>query len=373
MNIDKIILTHVRIPLREPFRISSGSVSEKEAIIVALQSDGVTGYGEASPMSGSFYSDDTPDSAWKHLVEVIAPRVLDMKLANIDGLNSLLDRLGGSAFARSGIETAAWDLDARMSGKSLAVLLNGSLAEVESGLAVGIYPSIGDLLEAIENYLKEGYRRLKIKIEKGWDIEALRAVRKAFGNLPLMVDANCAYDREDIEYLRRLDEFDLMMIEQPLKKKDLEGHLILQKLISTPICLDESADDVVSVKRAIELGSCKIVNIKIQRVGGFRNAKLIHDLCKNAGIPVWAGTMPELGIGGIHSLFLSSLPGFSYPTDVESSARWFVDDIVQPRLQVHDGVLKIEDYCSYDIDMEVVRKYKVRDFVASRSMQIKKQ
>ncbi len=178
-----------------------------------------------------------------------------------------------------------------------------------------------------------------------------------------MVDANCAYDRADIEHLKSLDEFNLMMIEQPLKKKDLEGHAILQKTISTPICLDESAEDVESVRRAIELGSCKIVNIKIQRVGGFRNAKAIHDLCTNAGIPVWAGTMPELGIGGIHALLLSTLPGFTYPTDVESSERWFTDDVIVPRLKVRDGTLKVSDYSSYDIDTMVVQKYRVKEAV----------
>ncbi len=363
MNIERIVLTHVRIPLREPFRISNGSVSEKDAIIVAVQSDGVTGYGEASPMSGSFYSDDTPDSTWKHLVEVLVPRVLDLKPSGIDEVNLLLDRLGGSAFARAGIETAVWDLTARMSGRSLAALLHGARTEVESGLAVGIYPSVSSLLEAIEGYLKEGYRRVKIKIEKGWDIEPLRAVRKSFGNIPLMVDANCAYDRDDIGHLRRLDEFNLMMIEQPLKKRDLEGHAILQKTISTPICLDESAEDVESVRRAIELGSCKIVNIKIQRVGGLRNARSIHDLCVNAGIPVWAGTMPELGIGGIHALLLSTLPGFTYPTDVESSERWFTDDVIVPRLRVREGTFKVSDYSSCDIDTMVVQKYKVKEAV----------
>lgn len=363
MNIERIVLTHVRIPLREPFRISNGSISEKDAIIVAVQSDGVTGYGEASPMAGSFYSDDTPDSTWKHLVEVLAPRVLDTNPSGIDEVNSLLDRLGGNAFARAGIETAVWDLTARMSGKPLAALLDGKRIEVESGLAVGIYPSIGLLLAAIDGYMKEGYWRVKIKIEKGWDVEPLRAVREEFGNVPLMVDANCAYDREDIEHLKRLDEFNLMMIEQPLKKKDLEGHAILQKTISTPICLDESADDVESVRRAIELRSCKIVNIKIQRVGGFRNAKAIHDLCMNAGIPVWAGTMPELGIGGIHALSLSTLRGFTYPTDVESSERWFTDDVIVPRLKVREGTLKVSDYSSYDIDTMVVQKYKVKEAV----------
>ncbi len=361
MNIERIILTHVRIPLEEPFTISSGSVSEKDCIVVAVQSNGVTGYGEASPMSGPFYSDDTPESTWTYLVDVLVPAVIKEQPPTIGQLNLLLDRLGGTPFARAGIETAAWDLEARASGNHISALLGGGRSEIESGLAVGIYPSIDILLKRIEVYLKEGYKRLKIKIQKGWDVVPLRAVRKSFGDVPLMVDANCAYNRDDIEHLKRLDEFGLMMIEQPLKKDDLEGHAFLQKAIETPVCLDESADDVRSVERAIELGSCKIVNIKIQRVGGLQNARTIHDLCHENGLPVWAGTMPELGIGGIHALHLSTLPGFSYPTDVESSARWFTDDIVSPRLRVNDGVFRIADYSSFDVDAEVIRKHKIRE------------
>ena len=365
MKIERIVLTHVRIPLEEPFTISSGSVSEKDSIVVAVQSDGITGYGEASPMSGPFYSDDTPESTWKHLVDVLVPTVIKEKPSTIGQLNLLLDRLGGTPFARAGIETAAWDLEARVSGNDISALLGGKRPEIESGLAVGIYPSIDILLKRIEVYLKEGYKRLKIKIQKGWDVEPLRAVRESFGDVPLMVDANCAYDREDIGHLKRLDEFGLMMMEQPLKKNDLEGHALLQKAIGTPVCLDESADDVRSVRRAIELGSCKIVNIKIQRVGGLQNARTIHDLCHDNGLPVWAGTMPELGIGGIHALFLSTLSGFSFPTDVESSARWFTDDIVSPRLKVNDGVFRIADYSSFDVDEEVIRKHKIVEMAFS--------
>ncbi len=366
MKIDRVVITHVRVPLLEPFRISSGSVSEKDGIIIALHSDGIVGYGEASPMAGSFYSEDTPESVWKHLTEKLIPRALEVGIESIDKLNSLLDTLGGSPFARAGLETAVWDLEAKTSGKSIQSLLGGRNQSVESGLAVGIFPSIQILLERIEDYLKEGYKRVKIKIQKGWDVEPLRAVRGTFGDIPLMVDANCAYDRNDIEHLKMLDEFDLMMIEQPLKKDDLEGHAILQSSISTPVCLDESAEDVGSVRRAVELGSCKIVNIKIQRVGGFANAKAIHDVCAGSRIPVWAGTMPELGIGGIHALFLSSLPGFTYPTDVESSGRWFNDDIVKPRLSVKNGIFDVSDYASYDLDVEAVHKYKTRELVFSR-------
>ncbi len=365
MKIDRVEIIHIRIPLLEPFRISSGAVSDKDAIVVVLHADGVTGYGEASPMAGAFYSADTPESVWSHLSGKLIPGLMKKKPSSLDELDAWLERAGGSAFARAGVETAAWDLNARMTGKPIPALLGGGRTNVESGLAVGIYPSVDMLLERIGSYLKEGYRRVKIKIQKGWDVEPLRAVRKSFGEILLMVDANCAYDRTDVEHLKKLDEFGLMMIEQPLKKEDLEGHAVLQKSLDTPVCLDESAVDPASVRKAIELGSCRIVNIKLQRVGGFANAKIIHDLCTAAGIRLWAGTMPELGIGGIHALHMSSLPGFSYPTDVESSSRWFVDDIVVPRLEVRDGMFAISDYASYEIDSGAIQKYKVKELIFS--------
>lgn len=365
MKIDRVVLTHVRVPLLEPFRISSGSVSEKDAIVVAIHADGAIGYGESSPMAGAFYSTDTPESVWAYLSGSLIPGLMKEKPASIMELDGWLEETGGSAFARAGVETAAWDLKARLEGGNISALLGGNRTEVESGLAVGIYPSIGVLIERIGNYLREGYRRVKIKIQKGWDVEPLQAVRKTFGNLPLMVDANCAYDREDMEHLKHLDEFGLMMIEQPLKKEDLEGHAALQKSLATPICLDESADTPANVRKAIELGSCRIVNIKLQRVGGFSAAKIIHDVCAAAGIGLWAGTMPELGIGGIHAVLMSGLPGFSYPTDVESSSRWFEDDIVMPKLEVHDGKFALSDYCSYEVDNRAIEKYKVNELIFS--------
>src|SRR3990167_10800080 len=223
-----------------------------------------------------------------------------------------------------GVETAFWDLEAQKRGLPLHKLLGGERINVESGLAVGIYPSVGALLAAIERYLVEGYKRVKVKIQPGWDVEPLLAVRGEFGRLKLMADANCAYSRNDVDHLKALDDFEMMMIEQPLPKGDLEGHATLQAMMSTPICLDESATDLRTLRKAIEFGSCRIVNIKIQRVGGLKHAKEMHDLCSQAGIPVWGGTMPELGIGGAQTLHLSTLPNFHFPTDVESSKRWFV-------------------------------------------------
>ncbi len=362
MKIERIVFTHVRIPLCEPFRISSGSVSEKDAIIVELHSQGAVAYGESSPMSGTFYSNDTPDSVWTQLVEKIGPAMLKRDITSPAEVNDLPGVTTCSGFARAGVETAVWDLKANLSGRSITTELGGSRDEIESGLAVGIYASTKILLEKIREYLAEGYKRVKIKIQKGWDVEPLSAIRESFGDdVSLMVDANCAYGRQDIDYLKRLDEFGLMMIEQPLGGDDLVGHARLQESIETPVCLDESAESPSSVREAINLGSCRIVNIKLQRVGGFTNAKLIYELCKSAGLGIWVGTMPELGIGGIHALMFSSLPGCNYPTDVESSARWFADDIVVPRLTVRNGIFSLSDYESYKVDWNVVERYKVRE------------
>jgi O-succinylbenzoate synthase len=314
-------------------------------------------------MSGSFYSEETPESAWNCLVQELIPLLLRSVPGSIEEVNMALDTVPGNAFAKAGIETAFWDLEARRQNKPLSVLLGGKRNRVESGLAVGIFPSIRNLLLAIEKYLVEGYKRVKIKIQPGWDMKPLSEVRGEFGAIRLMVDANCAYTRKDLAHLKALDDFDLMMVEQPLAEDDLEGHAQLQTMLQTPICLDESAKDVQTVRRAIEMKSCRIINIKIQRVGGLQNAKKIHDLCGEFGIPVWGGTMPELGIGGAQTVHLSTLQNFTFPTDVESSKRWFVDDIIDPLIEVSDGIITLPEGSGngYRLDNRKVRQFAVRE------------
>lgn len=360
--IERITLTHVRVPLVEPFKISNGEVSEKDGIIVAVHSEGIVGYGEASPMSGAFYSADTPESTWECLKNEIVPLIQREKPQSIEEISTLLERIRGNSFAKAGIETAFWDLEAQKQSLPLFRLLGGNRSAVESGLAVGIYPNIDKLLQAIERYLSEGYKRVKIKIQPGWDIEPLLAVRGEFGRISLMVDANCAYTQSDLEHLQALDDFDLMMIEQPLSKDDLEGHAKLQSTIQTPVCLDEGAQDIAAVEHAARLGSCKIVNIKIQRVGGLKAAKEMHDACVRHGIPVWGGTMPELGIGGAQTIHLATLGNFTFPTDVESSSRWFVEDIIDPPIEVKQGVIAIPDGHgnAYRLNDRTVKKYTIR-------------
>ncbi len=341
MRLERVTLTHVRIPLLVPLRASNGEVSEKDGILVRVEAAGLSGMGEASPMSGSFYSDDTPASVWKFLSDRLIPAAFAAGADSVTSINKVLDRTGGSPFARAGLETAFWDMEARAALKPLYEIIGGYNVPLDSGLSVGITKGIPELIAVIEKYLAEGYGRVKIKIQPGWDVGPLGEIRQRFGDIPLMVDANGAYSRQDIPHLASLDAFGLLMLEQPLPGSDLKGHAELQRKIKTPVCLDEGAEDVAAVRRAIRMKSCRIVNIKIQRVGGLSNAKAMHDVCALAGIPVWAGTMPELGIGAAQTLHMATLPNFAYPTDVGSSARWFLDDVIEPLITVRGGKITI--------------------------------
>ena len=370
MRVDQIVITHLRVPLVEPFRISSGAVAEKDGILVELHSDGLTGYGESSPMAGSFYSADTPESSWKELCDVVAPAICGGQFENPEDWNRALDALPAGNFTKAGVETAFWDLAAQRRNQPLHQMLGGVRNRVESGLAVGLYDKLPDMLRAIERYLADGYRRVKLKIEPGRDIEVVKAARGAFGNIPLFVDANGAYSMRDIGIFRALDEFELMMFEQPFPGGSLEELAELAAMVRTPICLDESLDSAGQLRRAIELGSFHIANFKIQRVGGFHRALEMDRLCRQCAIPAWVGTMPELGVGQAQGAALASLDNFVYPTDVEASDRWFRDDIINPFVRVKNGVIELPDRpgLGYRIDRDKVRRYAVasRNFTSQR-------
>jgi O-succinylbenzoate synthase len=365
LKINRIVIAHVRVPLVEPFRISSGAVSEKDGIVVELHSDGVTGYGESSPMAGSFYSADTPESSWKELCDVVAAAIAGADFESPQDWNRALDALPAGNFTKAGVETAFWDLAAQRLNKPLHEMLGGARTQVESGLAVGLYDDLSDMLRTVERYLVDGYRRVKLKIEPGRDIEVVKAARAAFGNIPLFVDANGAYSIRDIGIFRALDDFGLMMFEQPFPGPALEELAELAAAVRTPICLDESLDSVQQLRRAIELGSLRIANFKIQRVGGFYHALEMDRICREHAIPAWVGTMPELGIGQAQGAALASLDNFVYPTDVEASDRWFRDDIIAPLLQVRNGIIKLPEVpgLGYSVDRDKIRRYTL----ASRS------
>jgi o-succinylbenzoate synthase len=375
--IERVVLTHLQIPLKESFRISGGEVAIKDAILVTVETSSGIGHGESSPMASGFgYSTDTPDGCWDDLRNTIAPSLMGRTVNSTAEIAGLASTWAGSRFAAAGAENALWDLLGQAHHATIAQML-GAIDEqislgVESGLAVGLCASIVELLKTIETHLAEGYRRVKIKIKPGSDVELVRAVRQHFGEVPLMVDGNGAYTAADLDVFRELDEFDLLMLEQPMKASDLDGLARLQEAVSTPVCLDETAETLEQTAEAIRRKACRIVNLKIQRVGGLGPARAIHDLCYQRGIACWVGSMPELGLGQAHGIHLATLANCKYPTDIEPAARWFVDDYVVPPLELSaPGLFAVPTRpgLGFQIDAAKVRRYQVRqvDFIARTS------
>ncbi|HEV2494699.1 MAG TPA: o-succinylbenzoate synthase [Terriglobia bacterium] len=380
LTVSAIRLHWVQIPLHEPFRISSGEVSTKDAILVELEARGqgvsasfstITGWGEASPMAGGFYSAETPETTWDALRCRLVPSFLKQPELDPRRCSERLAEFPGEPFAKAGLEGAVWDLWAQLNSRPLWAELGDSehrsnpganQRPLASGAAIGLMPTVDLLLERVAQFLDEGYRRIKIKIEPGHDVELVRTIRQRFGNIPLMVDANAAYCPEDRQVFDELDGLGLMMIEQPLAREALAEHAELQRCLRTPICLDESADTIDSIREIIRLRSARVLNIKVQRMGGLWPARQAHNLALSAGIPCWLGTMPELGIASAQGLHLSTLPNFRFPTDVEASERWYVDDIIAPPIEVsREGFIKLPEGpgMGYRVDLEKVSRYRV--------------
>lgn len=363
LRLERVVLHRVRVPLKEPFRISNGSVAEKDCVLVEATTDGgVTGWGEASPMSGSFYSNDTPESVWRALGEKLIPLAFGVGEIDAPRFYEHLREVPGEAFAKAGLEGALWDAHARTAGAPLCELLGARPKPIPSGLAVGIYDTVGELVERVERHVREGYRRVKVKIQPGWDLEPVAAVRKRFPDVPLMVDANAAYTLREAEVFRRLDEYGLMMFEQPLARGAHADSAELQRQLKTPLCADESADSLSDVEEIIELDAARIVNIKIQRVGGLSEARLMLERVRAAGLGCWLGTMPELGVASAQGLHLAALEGFGYPTDIEASARWYADDVIEPLIEIDgEGFIRVPAGAGtgYEVSREKVRAYAV--------------
>ena len=362
IRIDKIEARRVSIPMREPFRISSGEVADKEAIVVKLWDGAAFGWGESSAMPGGFYSADTPDTCEAELVEKILPELAGREFMSMDEVEQFLLARSRSGFVRAAVETAAWELLARKRGVPLRELFGIVDRPIPSGLAIGLYAETDELRQAIERYRPQDYHRLKIKIKRGQDVELVAKVREWLGDFPLFVDANADYGRESFAVFQQLDPYKLMMFEQPLAKDDLAGAAELQKIVTTPLCLDEGVESLEDARQAIALGSCKIVNIKLQRVGGYSEALRIIRECEASGVPVWMGTMPELGIGSAQALVLAAHPAFRFPTDVEPSDRWYVDDILQQELTLQDRNLNVPQGpgLGFTVDEAKLEKYTVR-------------
>ncbi len=360
-SIKSIVLHRLRIPFVEPFRISNGVVAEKESILIEVVTDeGVVGWGEASPMSGTFYSAETPESCWQVLNEELIPRLMALAAFGPHQLYEDLREWPGSAFAKAGVEGALWDAYANTKGKPLCELFGIERRAVPSGVAIGIFETVEELLERVERYVAEGYRRVKIKIQPGWDVEPVHAVRARFPGVALMVDANAAYTIADVPIFRELDRFGLMMIEQPLAADAIDEAGELQAMLQTPLCADESAESLASVARLVEKQAARIINIKVQRVGGLSEALLMLNAARAADLECWVGTMPELGIASAQALHLAMHEGFSFPTDVEASRRWYVDDVVEPLIEIDaDGFINVPPGTGsgYVVSREKVERY----------------
>jgi O-succinylbenzoate synthase len=363
ITVQSIVLHRVRVPLVEPFRISNGSVAEKEAILIeVLSGDGQVGWGEASPMTGSFYSGDTPETVWNSLTTALIPEVLNAGEIDATHFYQAVRALRVDPFARAGIEGALWDIYANKNDVSLNCLLGGRTRPIPSGVAIGIYDDIAELLERVERYTAQGYRRVKIKIEPGWDVKPVTEIRSRFPELSLMVDANAAYSLADIEMFKELDTQGLMMIEQPLARNAHEEAGELQRKLGTPLCADESAESLEALESLIEHNAARIINIKIQRVGGLSEAILMLNSARAAGLECWVGTMPELGIASVQGLHFATLDGFSYPTDIEASMRWYVDDVIEPLIEIDEqGYIHLHETpgLGYRVVHEKVERYAV--------------
>ncbi|WP_342535129.1 o-succinylbenzoate synthase [Lysinibacillus sp. FSL K6-1151] len=342
MRVEKITLRHLKMPMKTPFTTSFGTVDEKELLLVeARDESGITGWGETVAFVAPWYTEETLKTTWHMLQDFLIPILLHKEIGHPDEVNSLFAPIRRNCMAKASIEGAVWDIYAQLTKQSLAQALGGQKQRIEVGVSVGIQPSTAQLIEVIKSHIEKGYKRVKIKIKPGYDVEVVRAIRAELPDLPLMVDANSAYTLEDINILQQLDDFRLLMIEQPLATDDIVDHATLQKKLKTPICLDESITSFEDARRAIELGSCGVINIKIGRVGGLTEAKRIHDLCKVKRIPVWCGGMLEAGIGRAHNIALTSLSHFILPGDTAGSSHYWYEDIIVPEVVVKDGYIEV--------------------------------
>jgi O-succinylbenzoate synthase len=343
VRIDRLELRLCRLPLVSFFETSFGRSYDRTFLLARVDgAGGHEGWGEGVAEANPYYSSETTETAWHIVSEFLAPRILGREFAHPREVFAALKPVRGHNMAKAIVEMAAWDLFAREQRQPLSAVLGGTRQRIASGVSIGIQDSLDQLKEKVARELSAGYRRIKIKIKPGWDLVAIETLRREFGNIPLMADANAAYTLADAAHLARLDPFDLMMIEQPLEYDDVMDHVELQRRIQTPICLDESIHSVRIARDAIAAGACRIINIKPGRVGGHHQSVRLHDLCAEHGIPVWHGGMLETGIGRAHNIHLASLPNFSLPGDIAASKRYYVPDLIEPAIDVAaDGTIAV--------------------------------
>jgi O-succinylbenzoate synthase len=365
IKLDRVIVRQIRMPLVHFFETSFGRTYERNILIVEVQAGGLSGWGEVTAGENPFYNEEWTESAWLLLKNYIAPAVLHKQLDAATAVAPLTSHIRGHNMARGGLEAAVWDLEARQLGLPLWQHIGGGFRhEIPCGVSIGVQDSVAQLIAKIQKELDDGYQRIKIKIKPGWDVDVVAEVRRQFPSIKLMADANSAYTLADIDRLRRLDEFYLMMIEQPLAHDDIIDHAKLQAQLQTPICLDECIRSAHHAEQAIAMRACGILNIKLGRVGGFSEAKRLHDVAMSAGIPVWCGGMLEAGIGRAHNVALATLPNFVLPGDVSASKRYWARDIISPEVEVTNrGTIVTRDQpgFGYQLDLDFIRHITVRE------------
>ncbi len=336
MNIECISLHHISMPLVAPFETSFGRETDRQCILITLQADGLTGYGECVATRDPGYNYETAGTAWHILKDFVAPLILGQDIIDAADFQRRVDGIRGHHLAKAGVEMALWDLLGKRDGRSLKDMFGGTREKVAVGVSVGIQESAAALVRTVDSYLAKGYRRVKIKIKPGREIEETSAVRAAYPDLLLQVDANSAYTLETAGVLRPLDDLDLLLIEQPLYEDDIWDHRKLQAAFKTPICLDESILSPRHARYALEMEACKIINIKPARIAGLSQAITIHDYCQERNVPVWCGGMLETGVGRASNLAIASLPGFILPGDISASDRYYQRDITNERFVLND-------------------------------------
>jgi o-succinylbenzoate synthase len=343
MRIDQVDLKIVRLPLLRPFQTSESRKTHLDHILVRIVAGDSIGWGECASPSDPYYCPETTETCWHILRDFLVPAVLGREWSSIDEFVGFYRLVKGNRFARAGLEMACWDALARAGSHPLHSLLGGTRNVILSGVSLGIERDIETLLERIDAYLAEGYRRIKLKIAPGWDVEVVRQVRARYPSIALQVDANSAYTLDDLPMLKALDDFDLVLIEQPLAHDDIIDHARLQAALKTPICLDESIHSSDDARKAIDLGACRAINIKVSRLGGLLEAQRVHDFCYSKGVPVWCGGMHEFGIGRAANVAIASLPGFTLPGDVSGSDKYYAEDIVEPPIRAPDGAIAVSN------------------------------
>ena len=337
MKIEAVELRVLKMRLLKPFRTSFGVQQDRYPLLVRLEIDGRSSWAECVAGEGPWYSYETVETAWQILKGYLLPAVIGRELADVDALETLFAPIRGHHMAKACLEMAFTAALAERARKPLAKFLGGVRDRVETGVSIGIQATTDDLLEQIAARLADGYRRIKVKIEPGWDVQAIGAIRERYPEITLMADANSAYELDDAAHLAQLDRFRLLMLEQPLGAGDLVDHAALQRQLRTPICLDESIESARDARHALQLGACQVINIKPGRVGGFAESRRIHDIAANGGVPVWCGGMLETGIGRACNVALATLPNFRLPGDISASDRYWAQDIVEPPFVLQKG------------------------------------